>query len=404
MKTLSPSFIAGLIASLIIIVPKAELEAQHSPVQDGSFYSLEVGNLFFEVDAEEGAKISSLAIDDSEFMVTASMVSSYFLWGATLWPSPQSEWKWNPENFHWDHHAYEAAIEGDTMVFTGPDAAVDNGDRFHFVKRFWANPEDTTISLKYSLVNTSGKSIKKGLWELTRVPVGGLSFWPTGPGGCWGELSGATEEAIGHTWYLRESEDGTGLKFFADGSDGWFAHVDDERRLYIKTFEDVDQADFAPGEGEIELWVADDYIELENQGVCRDIPDGEELVYELLWYLRDLPEDMDVSVGSQELVDHVNAVISGPDDPGTWSGPEKDMASIRGAVLFPNPASSFLEFRNLDAGNSRIEIYNPGGQLVQSLPCRGPQLRVDISNLEEGLHLVRILSGRGSETHRLIKE
>ena len=235
-------------------------------------------------------RLSSLTLDGTEFMVTSDMVSTDYLWGATLWPSPQSEWGWNnPNKLVWDHEEYTSSIDGDTMTFTGKDVSVDNGDSFYFIKKFWANSEDTTISLKYSMVNITGKTIKKALWELTRVPVGGLTFWPTGPGGTWGDLAPACEELNDHTWYNRESKDGTNLKFFADGRDGWYAHVDDFGSLYIKTFEDVDRSEFANKEGEIELWVADEYIELENQSACRNIAPNEHLDYKVKWYLRQLP-------------------------------------------------------------------------------------------------------------------
>ncbi len=66
-----------------------------TPQQEGSVFSLEVGNLEFKVDSMYGAKVSSLTIDGFEFLVTSDLVSSDYLWGATLWPSPQKEWGWN---------------------------------------------------------------------------------------------------------------------------------------------------------------------------------------------------------------------------------------------------------------------------------------------------------------------
>ena len=98
-----------------------------------------------------------------------------------------------------------------------------------------------------------------------------------------GALASACEEINDHTWYERETEDGFNLKFFANSRDGWFAHVDDFDRLYIKTFEEVDQSEFAKGEGEIELWVADEDIQLENQSAYIDIPDQGHLDYMVKW-------------------------------------------------------------------------------------------------------------------------
>ena len=128
----------------------AHLSAQSvPPQQEGSLFSLEVGNLVLTVDSTYGAKASSLTLDGTEFMVTANMVSSDFLWGATLWPSPQSEWNWNnPNKLVWDHEEYTTSIEADTMTFTGKEVSVDNGDSFYFIKNFWAYSADTTLSMK----------------------------------------------------------------------------------------------------------------------------------------------------------------------------------------------------------------------------------------------------------------
>ncbi len=381
---------ASLLLSVLCLAA-FDLNAQGIPPrQEDHIFTLEVGNLVFQVDSTHGAKVSSLTIDGSEFLVTSDMVTSDFLWGATLWPSPQGEWRWdNPDKLVWDHEEYTASIDGDTLRFNGKEVSVDNGDSFYFIKNFWTSAADTTISLHYSMVNTTGKTIKKGLWELTRVPVGGLTFWPTGPGGTWGELAPATEEIDGHTWYYRESEDGTNLKFFADGKDGWLAHVDDNYRLYIKTFEDVDPSDFAKGEGEIELWVADEYIELENQGVCVNIPDQGTLEYEVRWYLRQLPENIDATVGNQELVDYVNWVISEKTDPPVSIEQDKAGLALR---CYPNPANATLhidlEGRGSDA--FRYTLLNVRGQLVQQGALNTET--IDISALPTGVYYLQLRS------------
>ncbi len=372
------------------------------PQQDGSLFSLEVGNLVFRVDSTYGAKVSSLTLDGTEFMITSDMVSSDFLWGATLWPSPQSEWDWNNSNkLVWDHEPYSAFIDGDTMRFTGKETSVDNGDSFYFIKNFWASSADTTISLKYSMVNTTGKTIKKALWELTRVPVGGLTFWPTGPGGTWGDLAPATEEINDHTWYDRESKDGTNLKFFADGSDGWFAHVDDYGTLYIKTFEDVNRSEFANKEGEIELWVADEYIELENQGPCRNIADQAQLDYELKWYLRPLPDDIEVTAGNMELVEYVKWVIS---DKGT--APTSIVSDRKNltAQIYPNPAKNSIHISLNGSTTDPIQftLIDIHGKSVKKGKLTSEN--IDVSALISGVYLLLLETGEEIIYNKLVIE
>ncbi len=375
------------------------LYAQNNPPQhEGSLFSVEVGNLSFEADSAFGAKVSSLSIDGSEFLVSSDMVSSDFLWGSTLWPSPQSEWAWNENKYKWDHQSFTSSLEADTMRFTGEDVSVDNGDTFHFIKSYWASEKDSTFSLRYAMVNTTGKVIKKALWELTRVPVGGLTFWPTGPGGTWGDLAPETEEINGHTWYLRESEDGTNLKFYADGQDGWLAHVDDQNRLFIKTFEDVDIEDFAEREGEIELWVANEYIELENQGICAPIANGATLEYEVTWYLRQLPGHIQVYSGNKDLVDFVKWVISEKETPPSAINPsviELDMQ------LYANPAGNILHVIQGKTYTGKISytIHKLMGQVV--LQGELNKETINISSLSEGVYLIRLKSNKAS-LNRLI--
>lgn len=370
-----------------------KLSAQNqTPQQEGSLFSIEVGALRFEADTTFGAKISSLTLDGSEFMISSDMVSSEFLWGSTLWPSPQSEWGWNDNKYKWDHQAFTASINADTMSFTGTDVSVDNGDSFHFIKSFWANRKDSTYSMSYSMVNTTGKPIKKALWELTRVPVGGLTFWPTGPGGTWGDLAPACEEIINHTWYLRESEDGTRLKFFADGLEGWFAHVDDQNRLFIKTFKDVASKDFAEGEAEIELWVADEYIELENQSKCAAIGIGDTLDYEVVWHLRQLPDHIQVSSGNPDLVDYVHWVISEKETPPTDIKQDVLQAELK---IYANQSEGIIHVLTgeTSVGKINYSILNLQGQIL--LQGELHKESINISGLNQGMYIVRLKAHEG---------
>jgi hypothetical protein len=391
---------SSFLALCLCLLVYTDLSSQNvTPQQEASLFSLQMSNQVFKVDSAFGAMVSSLTLDGYEFLVTREMVSTDYLSGATLWPAPQSEWGWaNPQMLLWDHGAYDASIEGDTMRFTGMNVSVDNGDSFYFIKRFSANPEDTSYVMRYSLVNTSGKTIKKGLWELTRVPVGGLTFWPTGPGGTWGALAPKTEEVNGHTWYEREDEDGVNLKFFADGSEGWFAHVDIYGRIYVKTFEDVNQSVFASGEGEIELWVAPEYIELENQGACQLIASGAQLDYEVHWYLRQLPDSIEVTTGNPELVDYVNRLIGngGSSSVSVETYPEQPVR------VYPNPAKDFIQISTGtgNTGSCSYTLTDILGRVVMQGDVL-PQI-IDISGLVRGLYFIRVEGAGDPFTGRIL--
>jgi hypothetical protein len=227
-----------------------------------------------------------------------------------------------------------------------------------------------------------------------------MTFWPTGPGGTWGALATATEEINGHTWYYRESEDGTGLKFFADGRDGWLAHVDDNYRVFIKTFEDVDQSDFATGEGEIELWVDPEYIELENQGVCVNISNQDTLEYAVTWYLRQLPANIDVIPGNQDLVDYVNWVISGKGTPPVTMEQNCVSAAIR---CYPNPACHTLTVSLNGSPDDalRYTLFDIRGKMVLLGELTGT---IDVSALPRGAYILQLLSGKAWMSSRVLIE
>jgi hypothetical protein len=73
----------------------------------------------------------------------------------------------------------------------------------------------------------------------------------------------------------------------------------------------VDQADFANGEGEIELWIAGlGYIELENLSAAKSIPAGDTLHYDVKWYVRQLPDDIVPAVGSADLLMYVYDILA----------------------------------------------------------------------------------------------
>lgn len=209
-----------------------------------------------------------------------------------------------------DDGAYTVKESDNLLEFTSVIDKVGDDD-ISVMKKFTMNKTDNYIGITYQLTNHSDNEVTKALWELSRPPVNGLTFWPTGPGGTWGDLASSVVEKSGHSWLNIDTEKRRDLKLFADGKDGWFAHVDAERRLYIKTFDDVEQENFADGEAELELWIAGAYIELENIGAAKTVKSSETIQYKVNWYLRALPNHISAEVGNSELISYVNQIITG---------------------------------------------------------------------------------------------
>jgi hypothetical protein len=100
-------------------------------------------------------------------------------------------------------------------------------------------------------------------------------------------------------------------KLFGDGK-GWVAHVSPQNAILIKTFPDIQQAEAAAGEAEIELYAAPpekNYVEVENQGRISDIPAGGSLNWTVRWYLRTLPSTVRATAGNADLVAFVTQTI-----------------------------------------------------------------------------------------------
>lgn len=367
-----------------------------TPEVNGSIYSFSFNNLELLIDAEEGAKVSSFKINGSEFLVTSSGDGDY-LYGSTAWPAPQSEFGWPPP-MELDAGSYTGSIDGNVITLTSPIDVDGNENEMQFTKSFWADNADTSITINYSLINKGSSQITKAVWELTRPPVNGITFWPTGPAGTWGDLASSVVEQNNYSWIDIGNESRSDLKFFADGSQGWFAHVDSDNRLFVKTFDDVNQADFANGEAEIELWIAGNYIELENIGAAGTLNTDEKVDYKVKWYLRELPSNIIASIGNQDLVNYVNNIVGGA----TGINPENEFDKI---TAYPNPTKSTVTF-NLDsknAANINLKIMDMLGTEHLSTNMVNSKT-IDLSHLPSGIYVYVISSNKITEKGKIIKE
>ena len=239
----------------VVFICLAYIQIVHAqevvPVQNGSLYSLTFAGQRFEVNAEKGARVTTFSIGDSNIIKQINGFDPNS-WGSVVWPAPQSEFNWPPPRMI-NNGVYSASIDGNVMTFTSQQDKDGKNNQMQLMKSFWVNEPDNSVSVKYSLTNKGTSPIKKAVWEIIRVPLNGISFWPTGSAGTWGDLASSVQTCGDYSWINLSKEPRRRLKFFADGAQGWFAHIDESNRLLVKTFEDVDSADFADGEGEIEL-------------------------------------------------------------------------------------------------------------------------------------------------------
>jgi hypothetical protein len=115
-------------------------------------------------------------------------------------------------------------------------------------------------------------------------------------------------------------------KFYSDGAQGWFAHLNKNRVLLIKKFTDTPYGKKAPGvEKEIELYTTNDkkMVEMEAQGSYDTIPAGDSIMWTVKWYVRKMPDSTNVAVANMNIVNYINQVLAGQvslRDAGTSAG------------------------------------------------------------------------------------
>ena len=375
--------------SLIILVTALNTSAQYvTPQQNGSLYSFQVADMYFEVDSGFGSRISSLKLGDEEIMFVDRDYADGILWGSTSWPAPQSDWGW-PPSVVLDSDPYSGGITGDSVILV---SGVDEGSNLRFKKVFYASEEDTSVTIVYTYINEGAGTENNGAWEITRVPPGGISFFPSGEGSVTGALAVYAEKVNNVTWYEYESSDIGNRKFSSDGSNGWYAHANDNSTLFIKKFHDVHYDSVPTGHKEIELWLNGDhaYIELENLGKYVTIAPGDSISYEVKWYVRQIPDNIDISAGSNELVNYVSCIIG--------EGPFTDIGTagyknLNGAVyVTTNSSTGHAAFINLPAGTFVAKIVDLTGKTIRTGKVTSVNNNIYTGDLQQGIYIY-FLSG-----------
>lgn len=275
------------------------------PIERSGKYVFELDDTLFEVSPEHGGRITRFELDGVN--VLSGPEQNRDNWGSTFWPSPQAAWGWPPTPAL-DKEPYTAKVEGSTLVLQSAVATIESGGaakRLRVAKRFRASLERRAIVIDYTLSNEGERAERWAPWEISRVHPRGLTFFPSGPGGLrMNHLD--TSEVDGIRWYQHDPSfvpsDDLGKKLCADGAEGWIAHAG-SGLLFLKTFDDVPAADQAPEpEGEIEIYGARNYVEVEQQGRYTELAPGASLSWTVRWLLRSIPSHVDVGIGSAPLV------------------------------------------------------------------------------------------------------
>lgn len=275
----------------------------HQNLSDSS-YILRVHNISVSIDPNAGGRIISLQLEGKEQLSQKSVHPKYY--GSSLWLSPQSIYNKQLETL--DISKYKGLIKNPYLYL---QSEADKVNGFQIEKRFYGNTADTSIHIRYTITNVSDSTRWLAPWEVTRVPVDGLSFFPKGGDKPLLKSNLLIYDSAGIIWFpYDQSAITSSQKLFMDGSEGWLAHVKN-RVIFIKQFPEIMHAQAAPGEEDVEIYANKEktYIELENQGAYRRLLPSQSVTWEVKWYLRNLPGNIQVETGNAALINHVRKII-----------------------------------------------------------------------------------------------
>ena len=276
------------------------------PLENGQ-YSMKCNNISLLIDPKLGARILSARVNDKEILLQQR--AQLLNWGSTFWPSPQSRWNWPPP-FAIHFGGYNSEIQGDKLVMisdTDPELGLSVRKEFSF------HENGKFLRIIYEMKNETDSVVHVGPWEITCVPaIGAKVFFNLGPVP---ENAASTlefHEVDGIGWFDFDKDEVSGnLKLFSNTPQGWLGHINQDRVLFVKTFDVIPAGDLPPGQGNVEVYASQrfEYIELENHGKYQRLAPDASLLYEVKWYISILPDHVPADQMSEVLINHVESVI-----------------------------------------------------------------------------------------------
>ena len=278
-------------------------------VVQGSVFRFAFGDTVLAVDAAQAGRITEFSLGGGNILTRAQSPGQNN-WGSTFWTSPQSDWGWPPP-VEIDPGPYAIQVVGGSLVLA---SAVAPGLGLAVSKRFSVDASRGAVNIEYGIANRGSVPRAAAPWEISRVAAGGLTFFPMGEGQPWKGPQELLPLQIseGVAWLASETVAAPNdQKVFADGREGWLAHVAGDL-LLVKAFADTTPAQAAPGEAEIELYTdpGRTYVEVENQGAYARLEPGQASTWPVRWFLRKLEAQVSRQPGSKGLLAMVRRVVN----------------------------------------------------------------------------------------------
>jgi hypothetical protein len=260
-------------------------------------YQFTFGDVVFEVDQSFGARVDTLSVSGTNLVEPP--VTDPTQWGSTFWTSPRSEWQpmtWPPPASI-DQNPYDGGPMGSHLVVS---SGVDPTMGISVDKDYSVDGASGWIHIAYTIHVTS--AFKCAPWEDTRVPRGGIAFFPAGTVLDAGPTMLTTTG--GAVWFDDTSMTATspdGSKAIADAMGGWSAYAV-KGILFLKKFTDVPVSGLAPGEGDVDIYPGPGFLEVEAEGTYTSIPAKGSLSWSTQWRVAKIPSSVTVAAGSATLL------------------------------------------------------------------------------------------------------
>ena len=262
-------------------------------------------NSDIEINPASGARVTSLKLDGTDFLTGPAINPKY--WGSSFWLSPQKDW--NDFSHILDNIPFKASVENNVIKLT---SGKDSSTGLIFSREISGNLKTNFFTIKYSITNASTAIHKIAPWEVTRVNINGLAFFPRGEGERWGSMASMAEDSAGITWFKHDAVTfpPKHLKLFSDGKEGWVAQVNNNV-IFIKIFPDMALQKAAPSEAEIEIYTNQDrtYVEIEDQGAYETLQPGASMNWEVSWFIGKLPANIKPVKGNSDLPKYVRRIV-----------------------------------------------------------------------------------------------
>jgi hypothetical protein len=286
-----------------------------TPTTDGTTYHFGWGDVIFEVDAMVGGRGSKLSLSGADLIMTEAMAAHAdggldpTTWGSVFWTSPRSAWTpvtWPPPP-NIDNAPYTGMISGTHAVFSG---MADTSIGVSMAKDYSVDGTSGWITIAYTIKAT--KAQKAAPWEVSRVPRGGMAFFPVASvtkGPLTITQTGSSPTMVWFDDAAMTATSPNGDKLYADGSGGWTAYVRNGN-LFLKKFTDIPASAQPTGEGEIDVYPGNGFLEFEVQGPYTMINASGTLPWSIQWKVVKVPSNVTISAGSSSLVTFVQQQLA----------------------------------------------------------------------------------------------